>query len=247
MNPVLLATIVGLVAGVAGTGLGGAGAAALVRPKRNVLSGALGFSAGAMLAILAFSLVPQALRVGGLGWTVAGLVAGVGLVSLIDLVVPHVHAFSGDRESARFLATGAVIGLGIAMHNLPEGMAIGAAYARGTGPGLAVAVAIALQNVPEGVAMGLPLVAGRVAPLRVVGATLLAGLPMGAGGALGAALGSLSPAALAVALGLAAGAMLFITGDELMPAAHEMGRGHQAAFGLVAGVIVGTITLSWLG
>lgn len=243
----LLAGIVGLVAGVAGTGLGGAVAVAFARPRRTVTSLALGFSAGAMLAILSFSLLPQAFDAGGLGWTLFGLLAGVLLISAIDLVVPHIHAFSGDRESSRFITTGAVIGLGIAMHNLPEGMAIGGAYAHGGGLGLAVAAAIAMQNVPEGLAMGLPLIVGRVRPGRVLGATLLAGLPMGAGGLLGAALGEVSPAWLAVALAAAAGAMLFITADELVPAAHKMAQGHYAAFGLVAGVVAGILTLHGVG
>ena len=247
MKEVAGVTLIGFAAGMLGTGLGGLLAVLLTAPGRSWLGALLGFSAGIMLAVIAFDLMPEALSVGGLWVSVAGLVLGAGLIALIDLTVPHRHLSGSRRDSVRLLRLGVVMGLGIALHNLPEGLAIGAGFAHDEALGLALAAAIALQNLPEGMAMGLPLsVSGRPGHV-VVASTALTGFPMGVGAALGATVGNVSPNLLALALSFAAGAMLFITADELIPDAHEMGEGHAATAGIVVGVIAGIILLSAIG
>ncbi|MCL6613489.1 MAG: hypothetical protein K6U03_02520, partial [Firmicutes bacterium] len=93
-----------------------------------MLSPVLGFSAGIMLAVVAFDLMPEAFAVASIGWGLLGLAAGAGLLAAADLLLPHMHFLSSDEESQRFLRTGLLIGLGIAIHNLPEGLAIGAGF-----------------------------------------------------------------------------------------------------------------------
>ena len=239
LHELLRITLLGTLAGVLGTGLGGVAVAFLPKMRNSVLSAMLGLSAGIMLAIVAFDLLPEAFKVAGTAWGLLGLAAGAGLLALTDLVTPHVHFLAADEESKRFLHTSLVIGLGIALHNLPEGLAIGAGFGSSDRFGLAMAALMAIQNAPEGMAMACPLCQTAVTPWRTIGWTILAGLPMGLGAFLGGLLGHVSPVLLAASLGFAGGAMLFITCDELIPDAQEFKAGHSGTFGIMLGVIVG--------
>lgn len=241
MSTLPLVTLIGLLAGTLGTASGGT-LATLVRPGQRFVGGTLGFSAGIMLAVLTFDLLPQAIETGGAVLGVAGLILGTLLIVVADRFIPHQHAFGTGRK-ARLLRASLVIGVGIAMHNLPEGLAIGAGYVHQPGLGLAVAIAIGVHNVPEGLAMGLSLRIAGVSAIRVITATFLAGLPMGIGALLGGMLGTASPSVLALSLGFAAGAMLFTACDELIPSANELSNGHEAAFGTTAGLIAGLLIL----
>lgn len=198
-----------------------------------------------MISVVAFDLMPEAIESGGLVLAIGGLIAGVILVSLLDLL-PHTHFMASDRESSRFYKTGVIVGLGIAMHNLPEGLAIGAGYAHDVTLGLGLALVIAVHNFPEGMAMACPMVIAGMKPLRVVLATMAAGVPMAIGALLGSLVGGMSSGLLSLCLGFAGGAMLFVTCDELIPDAQELGSGHSGSFGIVAGVVVGILFTSLL-
>lgn len=239
---------IGGLAGIIGTGLGGLMTVLMGRPGNRVLGFVLGFSGGIMLAIIFSDLLPEAFDIAGGAVTFAGLLLGVLLIALLDLVLPHTHFFSEDSEKSRFLKTGAILGLGITMHNLPEGLAIGTGFIVSEVTGLSLVLAMVIQNIPEGMAMAAPMVAAGLASTRCVLLAALAGLPMGIGAYLGAELGTVSPNMLSLSLGFAAGAMLYIVFDELIPEAQELAEGgHGGTFGAVSGVVAGLVLLTLLG
>jgi ZIP family zinc transporter len=200
-----------------------------------------------MVAIVSFDLFPEAIAAGGLLLTSIGTALGAGLISLIDTVLPHTHANPEDRESSRFARTSLLLGIGVALHNLPEGLAIGAAYSSGLAFGATITILIFLHNIPEGMAIAAPLLVSGGSRLRAVTITALAGLPVAIGAMVGAAAASVSPHILTLALGFAGGAMLFIVADELLPGACELAEtGHNAGFGLVAGTLAGMILSTWM-
>lgn len=241
MQNVAWVTGVGLLAGVIGTGFGAAVTAAIGRPSRRMLSFMMGMAAGVMLSVVFMDLVPEAIEIGGAFTALIGFVAGVAAIGTADLLTPHLHLPSGDCENARFVRTGILTAIGIALHNLPEGVAIGASYAHGSSLGFSVAFTIALHNIPEGMAMAAPMCAARLSRNRIAAVGALAGLPMGIGAALGAALGTASPAILSLCMGSAGGAMVFITADELIPEAQRFATGHSGTFGIVVGVLAGML------
>lgn len=243
MEAIVTATVVGLIAGVVGTGLGAAGAAAIGRPSKRTLSFMMGLAGGVMLAVVFLDVVPEALNTGGALTTMAGFVFGVVALGVADLFMPHLHIASDCRENSRYLRTGILTAIGIAMHNLPEGLAIGAGYALGSSLGFSVALTIALHNIPEGMAMAAPMCAARVSPGHVTLVGGMAGLPMALGAAVGAAFGSVSPVILTLCLGFAGGAMMFITADELIPEAQRISDGHSGTFGIVVGVLLGMMVV----
>ncbi len=244
MNEILQITLIGLGAGVIGTGSGAIIALFVKNPSRALLGFILGFAGGIMLAIVLSDLLPEAVEAGSFLTAFIGLLVGTLFVLYADLKIPHFHFFETTEELARFIRTGAILGLGIAMHNLPEGIAIGASYVASPAVGFTLAVTIALHNIPEGLAMACPLCAGGMRLRWILLYTAMAGLPMGLGAFAGASLGAVSPLVLSLSLGFAAGAMLYIIFGELIPGAQNSGSGHSGTFGAVFGTIAGILLLS---
>lgn len=231
---------VSTLAGIA-TGLGALLVLIFGKPSQAFMSLILGFASGIMLAISAFDLMPEALKLGGMVWTVVGFLLGAGLMFGLDVLVPHIHMGEGKAEpsrEAKMLKMGYFIFLGIALHNLPEGLAIGAGYSASQGLGAAIAVALAVHNVPEGMATAAPLLNGGVGRLKVMGLTTLAGLMTPVGTGLGLLLVNISPAFVSISLAVAAGAMVYIVSDELIPESHKF-HSHLANAGLLAGFLLG--------
>jgi len=229
-------------AGVA-TGLGALLVLMFGKPAKKLMSLILGFASGIMLAISAFDLLPEAQSLGGLTLTIIGFLMGAGLMFGLDTLVPHIHIGEGKvdaRGDTKMLKVGYFIFLGIALHNLPEGLAIGAGYSASKGLGAAIAIALALHNVPEGMATAAPLLMGGVSRLRVVALTTLAGLMTPIGTIIGLVLINVSENFISIALALAAGAMIYIVSDELIPESHRY-HSHLANAGLLSGFLLGMI------
>ena len=236
MSSIAEATLFGLLAGLV-TVVGGAIGTSIKKPSPRVLSATFGFTAGAMLTVTFVNIIPEALKLSML-MALEGFVLGVICLMIVDIKLPHVHVEEAGPK--RLVRIGTLIAIGIFIHDLPEGLAIGSGYmvpVIGPSFGLFLALAIALHNAPEGFSIAVPLFAGGVSKSRIVLATLIVGLPTALGAFLGGCIGYISPELIAGALGFAGGAMLYITSDELIPEAQRRGHGHAASAGLTLGTI----------
>lgn len=230
----------------AATAAGALPALALRAIPQRLEDSLLGFAAGMMLAASAFSLLLPGLAAGadilghkGLaaGVVVLGMALGVLLMLGLDEFTPHEHDKTGpcgpghERCGRVWLFVFA-----IALHNLPEGMAIGVSFAQGDlSVGLPLATAIALQDIPEGLAVALAMrAAGFSAPLAV-GIAALSGLLEPVGALLGVGLASGLAVSYPIGLGLAAGAMIFVVSHEVIPETHRNGHQTPATIGLMIG------------
>lgn len=232
------AILVTAAAGIGGTGLGGGAACLLGRESDRVVSLLLSFAAGVMVAVACGDLLAQALTQGHLGLTAAGTLGGFALTAGLNGALARRQVPTGKRGG--LILAGVVMGAAIALHNVPEGMVIGAAFAAGgAGEGGLLAAVIALHNVPEGMAVAGPLAAGGERRAKAAGLAAAAGAPTVLGAALGFWLGTMGPGALTAALSLAAGAMLYVVFGELLPEAAELWRGRAPALAAVSGVLVG--------
>ncbi len=250
--PVLWAGTLGsLVAGLA-TGLG----ALLVFAVRG-LSGRtrdvlLGFAAGIMLAATFFSLILPGLgaaeargstSLAAVGTVGGGLLAGALALALLHALAPHVHVRGPgqvDREGPSSVRIERIwlFVIAIALHNVPEGMAVGVGYGGGdTARGLALTLGIGIQNVPEGWAVAAALAAIGYRRSSAFWVALGTGLLEPVGGFVGAAAVSLSSAMLPAALGFAAGAMLFVISGEIIPETHRAESAKHATFALLLGFV----------
>ncbi|MBT2298970.1 ZIP family metal transporter [Variovorax paradoxus] len=209
----------------------------------------LGFGAGVMLAASSFSLVIPALAAakaqGANNWGAGGIVGtaillGALLLFAIDRAVPHEHFVKGaEGPQARALKRVWLFVLAIVLHNLPEGLAIGVAFA-GTDPVGAVALTtgISIQDVPEGMVVALALRSVGHGRLASAGLGALSGLVEPVAAVFGAALIGLSAGLLPWGLAMAAGAMLFVISHEIIPESHRMGHEAYATGGLMLGYVV---------
>jgi ZIP family zinc transporter len=235
---VLLGTVASLIAGLAT----GAGALPVLFTKQvsdKLLDVMLGFSAGVMLAATSFSLIVPALGLSGPLVVVVGLVLGAVVLHLMDRFVPHLHPALGVEGSSSQLSSVWLLVLAITIHNFPEGLAVGVSFGSGNvATGLVVATAIGLQNIPEGLAVALPLLREGYSQRRSFWIGLLTGLVEPLGGLLGVALVAIFHPILPWALAFAAGAMLFVVSDEMIPASHRKGFEREATFGLILGFVV---------
>jgi ZIP family zinc transporter len=201
----------------------------------------LSSSAGVMTSVSLIELMPESIEAGGKLVAAMGFLMGTVGLYILDRFLPHVHRTNHNEETGAMRRAGILIGLGIMLHNLPEGLAIGAAYAHEQSFGLSIAILIMLQNIPEGIAMSAPLIAGCVPRTSVVMAAVVAGVPMGIGALLGSVFGNLSPTGLSLALGSAAGAMMYVTGHELIPGAHRFAEPPYPTNGLLVGICIGIV------
>lgn len=224
-----------LAAGLA-TGVGALPAFFMTRASDRVMDGMLGFAAGVMLAATAFGLLIPAIDEGGIWVTVAGLALGVAFLDLMDRSIPHMHFISGPEGPPSHLRRIWLLILAITIHNFPEGLSVGVSFGtEDIAAGTVLAVAIGLQNMPEGLAVALPLIREGYSRARGIGYATLSGLVEPLAGLLGVSLVIIFAPLLPLALAFAAGAMLYVVADEIIPESHRKGHEKEATFGTVVG------------
>ncbi|MDO5654146.1 MAG: ZIP family metal transporter [Brachymonas sp.] len=240
------------------TSLGALPALFLRQVPQKVEDTMLGLAAGMMLAATAFSLIlPGLAAAEGLlhsktlaaGVVVFGMALGVLLMLGMEAFLPHEHETIGavgpghERIARIWLFVFA-----IAVHNLPEGMAIGASFAQADlQVGLPLTMAIAIQDIPEGLAVALALQSAGFSPKKSVLVAAATGLLEPLGALLGIGLSSGLAMAYPIGLGLAAGAMLFVVSHEVIPETHRNGHQTAATLGLMAGFAIMMVLDTALG
>ena len=158
----------------------------------------------------------------------------------------NVHAQNHKKGNRDLFIAGIVMALAIALHNMPEGMVIGASYAGDAGSitggaGFIIAVVIGLHNIPEGMSVSVPLISGGMNKGKAIAITALSGAPTILGAALGYSLGLLSPIWLCVSLSFAGGAMIYVVFGELLPEAFLMWKSKAPGMLALIGMLVGLI------
>ena len=284
MDAFLTVTLMTLIAGVGGTGLGGI-LGALVRTESNrIVSLLLSATSGVMISIVCFELMVESLEAaksvfsdGAVFVVCIAVLVGMAVVFLLNWLidkrtegeVPHtassLHPKTHDnidelshidhynqhlKEHApkrELWVAGVVIACAIALHNIPEGMSIGASYNIDTEGGvsmaLILAVLIGLHNIPEGMAVSVPLVAGGMKRIKAALLTAASGAPVVLGAWLGYWIGDIGAIGLAASLGFASGAMLYVVFGEIIPQAVLMYRSKVPAFFVIIGMLIGMIII----
>ena len=261
------------IAGVVGTGLGGLVGAMLQKDSSRTVSLLLSFAGGVMLSVVCFDLVAEAIATNiGLGVVIGSIAFGVIVIYLLNYLIdkktnpelPHIdedhpktadhlnelihsdhlehHYANQDSKFSLFIA-GIVMACAIALHNVPEGMTIGASYASNNGvmgsAALVLAILIGLHNIPEGMAVSVPLISGGMSKVKAVLLTALSGVPTIIGALLGFWIGDIGILGLAISLGFASGAMLYVVFGEILPQAILMYHSKLPAFSVIVGMLVG--------
>ena len=265
------------IAGIAGTGLGGLIGALLQKDSKRAVSLLLSFAGGVMLSVVCFDLVVEAIETNSGIFTVVGsIIIGVMVTYMLnawidrktDPEIPHIdenhpktaddldelihsdhlkHHYSNKDSKLSLFVAGIVMACAIALHNVPEGMTIGASYASNDGAlgsaALVLAVLIGLHNIPEGMAVSVPLIGGGMGKVKAVLITAASGIPTVLGALLGYWLGEIGPLGLTLSLGFASGAMLYVVFGEILPQSILMYHSKAPAFSAIVGILVGILII----
>ncbi|MEY8313999.1 ZIP family metal transporter [Adlercreutzia muris] len=283
MSPFAFITLVTLVSGAGGTGLGGLIGALFKSESNRTISLLLAFAGGVMTAMVCFDLLAEAEEAAnqvvehGVLLVIFAVVLGVAVVYLLNHLIDrktrtevshtadaahpdthdnidelvhadhlNMHKRHNDSRLSLFVA-GVVMACAIALHNIPEGMTIGASFAVSTdlvwGTGMIMAVLIGLHNIPEGMAVAVPLISGGTSRVKATLLTAACGLPTVLGAWLGFWLGDIGPLGLTLSLGFASGAMLYVVFGEIMPESYLIYRSKLPAFAVMIGLALGMLMI----
>lgn len=213
--------------------------------SQKLLDVMLGFAAGIMLSATCFSLVMPSIEYGGGDFkavmiTSAGIILGAFIIDMIDKFSPHEHLIDKRREGvSSSLSQIWLFIIAITIHNFPEGMATGVGFGtENIGDGLALALGIGIQNMPEGLAVALSLMREKYSVRYAFIVATLTGLVEPVGAVLGFGLVNIFKPVLPVVLASAAGAMLFVICDEIIPETHSKGYEREATYGIIFGFVI---------
>ena len=248
------------IAGIGGMGLGGLISAILLkRPSETMICWLLSFAAGVMISIVCFGLIPETLELANAPVSILGLALGIVIIMILNRIVDRItetreeklkvhrtheelyHGSQFIKDRAKMLRSGVLMLIAIGLHNIPEGIAIGAGGTLDYRLGLLLAVMIAIHNVPEGMAIAAPLLAGGINRWKTVFLTAVCGATTLLGGFIGIVIGGISDFAIALSLSAAGGAMLYIVFGEMMPQAIVMTKNRLPSVITLFGIIVGLI------
>lgn len=217
-------TLIGLISGVIGTGLGGLISTVFRKNISRYLSFFMGISGGIMLAVVVFDLLKESMgEIGILNTIIFVFVGAIATMLMKDKL-----------ESKKGFNAGYLIFLSIVLHNLPEGLAIGSSFMATKDLGITLALVIGIHNIPEGLAMALSLVGNKMGTVKVILLTLIAGIPMGIGSFLGAYFAGIFTSIIGVFLSIAAGTMMYVVLEEIFPTTKSM----YSIIGFLIGILI---------
>lgn len=246
MNGLLKTTLLGLFFGTFGTTIGGIIGVKFKRTSKKFLSFILSLASGLMTAIVSFDLIPEALKISKVFNVLLGIILGILCMIICNQLVDKKFKIENTNLDFReeLLKTGIIVSIGLAIHNFPEGLAIGSGFEASIALGYSLAIAICIHDIPEGISMAVPMKNGGMKVSKVIFYVLLSGVTTGIGAFCGKIIGGISETVIAMCLAFAAGAMLYIVSGELMPESSKLYNGKIGTAGNVIGFILGLIAVN---
>ncbi len=251
-SPALMGLCAGLITWIF-TALGSAAVFLRRQFSRKTLDILLGFAAGVMLAASVWSLLLPALDLAKENWgnwnfipAAGGMIIGAACLRAIDYLLPHIHPLMNESEGLGVAHVNRhfLLILAITLHNIPEALAVGVAFGAvaidpelGFAGAFTLMLGIGLQNLPEGMAVSIPLLRDGCSRRRAFFYGQLSGIVEPIAALIGALLAATALAILPWAMAFAAGAMIFVTVEDVLPEAHASGNGDAATMGVIAGFV----------
>lgn len=227
---IIFACIVSLTGTMTGASLG-----VIIRhPSKRVLGAIIGFSAGIMLSVVVFDLLPEALNRWSFSGTLVFCILGIVLIIIADTKI-NIKGINFHVKVALITA------IGLMLHNFPEGIIMGCGFAAGGTLGFKMALIIGIHDIPEGIAVAAPLMASNVKKIRILFYAFITAIPTVAGCLLGAFVSGISVNVMGACLSLASGIMLYVVCGEMIPEASKIWEGIASTLGVLAGIIIGLI------
>ena len=202
-----------------------------------------GFTSGLMLAMVSFDILPEALSYKRVDLVGIGMLIGAGIGVLLDEIVPSIQAHL-QSQTSKISKAGLVLVLGIAIHNIPEGFSLGTLAFTSPESILHFSIVLGLHSIPEGIALAIPFKQTNTKLKRLIYIPILLGSFMSVGAGLGFVLSSLCRRIVIIKLGVAAGIILYIICEELMPESKKIWNGRLTSITTIAGMLFGLMMLA---
>jgi len=251
--------VLSILAGVIGMGLGSVVTAIFGSKTDKMVSIFLSLAGGVMVSIVLIELIPEAIEYSNTLIAVIGIVLGVLMVMLLNNVMDRIsrskqssskvhdsyseffHTEGLTNKKKGMLRSGMIMLFAIALHNIPEGLAMGAAGYVDITLGVSIAIMIGLHNIPEGMAIAAPLISGGVSKPKTILLVTVTGATTVIGAIIGMLVGGISYTALALSFAVASGAMLYVVFGEILPQALVSTKDKIPAIFALVGIIIGII------
>lgn len=240
---VLLIGMAGLFTEWLGLCFGGIATLFIKNKGRRIRGSVLGFLGGVTLGIVFFDLLPEAISFANLYVSVTGAIIGLTLAVILDGRLDE-GGITNDKDNVNFSKAAIFMSIGISIHNLPSGLALGSLLNHSLKNGLYLAFALIIHGIPEGLTLGVLFRGGIKSKLKLFIISVLISIPMGIGSILGCILST--PILICISLSLAATMILYVTLRETLPTANDMWKGRLTTFGNILGIIMGMLFVSLL-
>ncbi|MDS1003159.1 ZIP family metal transporter [Clostridium sporogenes] len=239
MSEFLFIIVMGTIVSLAGTMIGAAIGVSLKNPSERLLSKLMGFSAGLMISIVIFDLIPEALNTWDYFGVLIFLLLGVLIVYFIDKNTNSIDI--NMHKKVAFMTA-----LGLILHNFPEGILMGVGFQAGSRLGLKMAIIISIHDIPEGIAVATPLIASKEKKSKTLFYVFLTAVPTLFGVFLGFYIANISKNFLSMLLSLASGIMIYVVCAEMIPESRNLGNKITSYFYMIVGIIAGLVIIKLL-
>ena len=235
----LIAFSISLISGLIGITIGVVSAYSISNRGKRFEGAISGFTGGLMMSIVYIDILPEAFDHSGLWVTIIGLLLGIIFITYVDNKIDS--KINKERKTSNYIKTALLITIGLALHNIPEGIAIGSLLSYSMVKGLKFGILITIHNIPEGLMIAVPLKKTGASLKKVIFISFAISFFMGFGGYIGYVLSSISSDFIAISLGIAGGIMLYITCSEILMKCSDKWKGRSVILSVVVGILVGIV------
>ncbi|HBB28819.1 Zinc transporter ZupT [bioreactor metagenome] len=246
MNTIFVTGLSGYLTGWIGILIGIFSSAFIIGRGNRFKGTVLGFIGGFMLAIVCFDLLPESFEAGGIYITIMSIAFGLILAVILDGKLEHNKISVLNNKSHGFSKAAIFMAIGIGIHNIPSGIALGSLISTSPIKGFHLIIALILHGIPEGLTVGIFLREIKASLFSLIFISVLTSIPMGLGSILGGVLSKISIVVICLSLAFAGGMILYITFRETLPSACDTWRGRFSTIGNVLGMITGILMVSFL-
>ncbi|NFD31534.1 ZIP family metal transporter [Clostridium botulinum] len=239
MSKLLFIIVMGTIISLSGTMIGAIIGISLKDPSEKLLCKFMGFSAGLMLSIVVFDLIPEALNSWDFYGVLIFLILGMLIVYFIDKNTNSIDI--NMHKKVAFMTA-----LGLILHNFPEGILMGVGFQAGNRLGLKMAIIMSIHDIPEGIAVATPLIASNEKKSKTLFYVFLTAIPTLFGVFLGSYVATISKNFLSILLALASGIMLYVVCAEMIPESRNLGDKLTSYFYMIVGIIAGLVIIKLL-
>ncbi len=243
INTIIVNGVLGLLTGWIGICTGGI-ASFFIKDRGIRMKGSiLGLLGGVTLGIVFFDLLPEAIEFGNIYISIIGAISGLTLSVILDGKLENHEAIGAGKKYNNYLKAAVFMAIGISIHNLPSGLALGSLLYNSPQNGFYLALALMLDGIPEGLTLGMLLREGKESISKLILVSIMVSIPLGMGASLGCILRA--PFILCLSLSFAGAMILYVTLRETLPAANDIWKGRLTTIGNVLGIILGMLLISF--